>query len=96
VLAAAAGQPRHLFLDGAGRDAEQVGNALALLRRAHRALRGDHRTVDHLLGEIAAAGRTAGTAIGLGQQVLDLADARVFKYVEFLVGEGEHQREQHP
>jgi hypothetical protein len=96
VLAAAAGQAGHLFLYGAGSDAEQVGNALALLRRTDGAPGGNHCAVDHLFGKIAAARRAAGAAVRFGQQILDLADARVFIDVELLVGEGEHQRQDHP
>jgi hypothetical protein len=95
VAAAAASQARHLLFHRAGGDAEQVGDALALLRRTHRAFGGDGVAAHHLLGEVATAGLAAGTAIRLGQQVFDLADARVFEDVELLVGDGEQQREQH-
>jgi hypothetical protein len=95
MAAAAAGQARHLLFHRAGGDAEQVGDVLALLRRTHRAFGGDGVAAHHLLGEVAAAGLTAGAAIRLGQQVLDLADARVLEDVELLVGDGEQQREQH-
>jgi hypothetical protein len=54
-----------------------------------------HVAAHHLLGEVAATGLAAGAAVRLGQQVLDLADARVFEDVEFLVGDGQQQCEQH-
>ena len=84
-MAATTGQPRHFLLHGAGGDAEQVGDVLALLRRTYRAFGGNGIAADHLLGEVAAAGLAAGAAVGLGQQVLDLADALAL--LERLLGE---------
>jgi hypothetical protein len=95
MLAATAGQPRHFFLHRAGGNAEQTGNPLALLRRTDRALSGNDVAMNDLLRKVATAGLAAGAAVRLGQQFLDLADARVLEDIKLLVGEGEHQRQDH-
>jgi hypothetical protein len=90
MTAAGAGQARHLLFHIAQRHAEKAGDVGIHLRRIDRALGRDDVTRHHLLGEVAAPGRTAGAAVGFRQHILDLADARVFVDIQTLVGQRQH------
>ena len=94
--AAAAGQARHLFFVVAHGDAEKVGDHLVRFCSVDRTFARIGAAVDQRLRELTAACRTAGAAVGVGQHLVHLIDARVFEHIETTVGEGEQGRQRHP
>ncbi len=76
-------------------NAEKIGNVLAFISGELTV----HCTGCSLpstkpFGEVAATGRTAGTAVGFRQQLLDLVDARILVHVEAPIGHRQQPRQQ--
>lgn len=92
---AGAGQTRHTLLLSSQTNAEEIGDDLIHVLGVDGTEARLDLTLDQHLRERATPWRAAGTAVGVGQQVLDLVDAWILEDVEMTIrhdqDRGQHQ-----
>ena len=72
---------------------KEVGDDLVGVLGIDRAQARVHLALHQLFGERPAARRTAGTAVGLGQEILDIIDARILQHEQPAIGDDKDARQ---
>ncbi len=90
MTAAGTGQTGDALVGIAHIHAQDIGDVGIHVRSIDGAAGRLNLAFNQVLGEVAAAGRATGAAVGLGQQFGDLVDAGIFVDVQALVGSSQH------